>query len=160
MAEKEKETEKKIAASSYLLQFAKDIQNLTAAQSSYGNAIIEIYYLNGGKTEGIEALQPAQKQQFIEITQNLRHFINQVYIKYRSIMKTANQEADIEEQIEELHTELTKKESFIPEVQKTLDYCIVMNEVLLKDVIKDLLQTSQELMDSLYSSDEEDGNQH
>lgn len=142
MKEKKKD-ESRITAASYIYQFYIEIQSLNDNYSQYLNVLLELE----NKYKDTDKATDEEKQVLTQVTQLVRFSVHKTFIQYNSIMKglkkTVNE--DVKTSYEDI------KRTFIINREKLEEYVITMNAVLIEDVIKKLLETTQDLLNDLYS---------
>lgn len=147
--------EEKTSAASYILQFYSDVGQLTHYFSQYINIIIELERMTGSSPEETN-VQEAHKQTLIQTVQNLRYYAHNVYIRYSSIFKALeeakkegkNKKNKTTNPLKQPYENLEKQ--FIIQRKEAEKFVLAANEVLIDAVMKDLLKTSQDLIDSIY----------
>lgn len=140
------------AGGSYILRFYDDVANLTHYYSMYQSAVLELEarYPNYEDTNKfMENLDETVKSNFIGILQNLRHHVNTSYISYCSLIKELKAKKTKDE-VKESYNLLNK--SYIIEVSQSFTYVQLLNDFLLSEILKDLLETSRDLINNVYGS--------
>lgn len=138
--------EKKITAASYIYQFYSEIQNLNHEYSNYLNIMLE---LENKYSSNVEKNASDEEKNFIKIQiQKVRYSTHQTYIHYLSITKGLNKNPD--NKIVKSY-DLIKKQFMInrEELEK---YVTNINAVLVLEVIKNLLESSQDLIQEIYKN--------
>ena len=138
-------SEEKTASASYILSFYQNVQQFTANYSQYLNfmLIVEAKF----KDVDPDKIDPAYKEQIVNLCGQLRFFANACYIQYSTVAKQLKLAPDTElialqTQIE---TTLVLKRTTVKE------YVIKLNEVLATEVMKSLLISSQSIVDSVFN---------
>ena len=85
--------EKKVAASSYILQFYQEVKLLTTYYVQYHNLLIE---LESRYTEREEPIPMESTATIIQIAQLLRQSVQTTYIEFSSISKNLKNETKID----------------------------------------------------------------
>lgn len=142
--------EKKTAGASYIFTFYKGVQTLTHNYAVYINFIaqLELKY----SKEEIDLLNTViseeEKAQLNQMLVELRYsiIVNSVY--YDSISKVVKGVKD--KDVEEAYNEV--KKGYVIKRDKLENYVLLMNKVLLNGVVKTLLETSQQIIDSVFES--------
>ena len=139
-------SQEKIAAANYVLNFYQEVATLTSFYSQYENILLEL------KAKfGEEQIVPNEEREYInEVCKNIRYYVRVCYIKHRSIVSKVNKGLD--EEIETLKNDIAT--SLIIDRVKLEKFVFKMNDVLINNVIKDLLQNSSDIINSIFSENE------
>ena len=142
--------EKQVAGASYILTFFKDVEALTNHNAQYLNLLLEME----NKYNGVDLakLEEQEKQVVIAAVQNYRYFANKCYIQYKSLTDYIK-ELSKNNKIEEYYKEV--KKDFVLSRELCENLVIEFNKVILKDVIKNLLESSEEYINSIYGTEQE-----
>jgi len=138
--------EKEIAGASYVLTFYRDVQELNNNYVQYCNLLIELEAKEHIKM-GIE-----ERQILIQAVQVLRENIQKSYIEYTALISNIDIEKNVEKdkELADIYKELTTK--FIIQRDKVGEYVKHINNFLIRNVIRTLLQTSEDLITSMYGA--------
>jgi len=139
--------EKRVAGASYILTFFKDVEALTNHNAQYLNLLLEIQNKVAKIDDKLAKLSEEEKTVIIGAIQNYRYFANKCYIQYKSLqtfVKSIKENVDIEKYYDEI------KKSFVLSRETCEKLVIEFNKVLLEDVIKNLLESSEEYINSIY----------
>jgi len=143
--------EKKIAGASYIVNFYNEVQNLKINFSAYLNVMIEIESnLAGGKIDSIEMTKKLTDEQIGAvkvICQNVRHTAILTYTSYKSLISSVSTLKPVSE-MESNYKKI--RDTFVIDKDVLESYVTEMNTFLLKDIIKGLLETSQNIIQNLY----------
>lgn len=143
--------DKQTAGANYLINFFNNIQFLNHSYSNYVNSLLELEtkYGENPKKEDIDSNDLTG---LIKVGQELRYHCHKVYIEYQSIFQTLKQ--TLNEQIINIYKSFIKKDLLVSreEIEK---FVIEVNKVLVHDIIKDLLTTSQDIFNSIYGETKE-----
>lgn len=138
--------ETKLAGANYIISFFNDIQNLNHHYSMYCNMLIEVNAKHG--INSIEGLEEYEKNTLIKVSQDLRYYVNKCYIAYVSIHESL--EITKSEEIPIVYPKLMNRFIIIREdIEK---FVTEINVVLVKKIIRDLLQTSQDIFNDVYGT--------
>lgn len=143
----QKKDEKKVVAANYIITFYNEILQTNHSYSQYVNLLLELDNKYPNMEEGLET---TDKETLKTAIQNLRYHIIQTYTMYKSISLTTKLEAN--PKIEEHYNILLSK--FIIDRKITQEYVIEINNLFLDQVIKELLDTSTELISNIYEGEE------
>lgn len=142
--------EQRSTAASFIINFFNMVAQLKSNYAMYLNLIIglESKY---SSVQLMDKLGDAERGEFITQTQNLRYFIIMTYTDYKSLLPYATKEGyvedlDIVETIEDLKTKLSIDRDQVGR------YVTGINKFLLSNVIKKLLESSQDIINDLYST--------
>lgn len=139
--------EDKRAAASYILTFYQEVANLTHHYAQYKILLVELAMKD--TESGMEALDEREKGILIQALQSFRYFAHKATVQYRCIMESLGK--PIDEKVLALYNGLDQM--FIIKKQMADDYVAAMNTVLLQSVIKNLMETSQDIVDTVYQND-------
>lgn len=143
--DKKEISEEKTAAASYILNFYQLVQNLNHNYSAYLNRVIELEHAQkAGKA------QHEDMHSILELSQNIRYYCTQGYIHYCTIMEGLNKEQD--KKVQEKYEAILKQ--LIINREDIRDYVVALNLVLMKDIIKRLLESSQDILSNIMSTNQ------
>lgn len=138
MSESKKSDDRKVAGASYILNFYRDVATLTDYYSQYINYMIEIEHkypdVNKASEQELESIKNA--------VQNMRLYCMKVYIQYKSIALSLKLPKD--EEIERLI--IVIKAEYILSRENVETYVILMNNLLVKEIISQLIDNSDNLL--------------
>lgn len=139
--------EERIAAASYILNFYQDVVNLTHNYCNYENVLIELQQEHGS-TEEVK-LSVEQKELIKQYCQILRYYARSSNIRYKAIIRSIKSKK-IKERKE--LKELLKKinSNYVIRVEDIKAYVEVMNEIIVDNIIKNLLESSSSIVNDLY----------
>lgn len=139
--------ERKSTGASYLINFYQEVSRLTQAYSNYINILTEL----GTKSEHLDQMSEHEKNTFIEVVQEVRFSVNVTYISYCSIKRGLRQQTLTENDIdvEALHNAINEK--FAIHKEKLKEYVVEINSFLITDIVQELLNTSQNIVEGMYS---------
>lgn len=142
-------SEQKTAAASYVLQFYGEVIQLTNNYANYRNMLLEFKTKVGGDSSA--GLNPEEKTAVINLCHTVRFYATKTYVGYTSI--NAGLKVTGKKEIEEQYNII--KEQFIIGLDNLDKYVSGLNAFLLTEVVKNLLQSSEELINKLYNEKEE-----
>lgn len=145
MTTKKEKSEEKTAGAFYILNFYNQIQQLNQLIASY--KILRNYI--DKSDDDPEKVPEEYKEGASERSQQTLYQINIVYISYKAISEEIGQE---EEKITELYRKLDKQ--FLLNRDDLMEFSHKINSFLLSNVVKKLLYSSQEFIDSIYQDDD------
>jgi predicted rRNA methylase YqxC with S4 and FtsJ domains len=148
-------SDSKKAGATYIFRFYEQIQNLNHYQALYLNLLSELSYKYGKDPESIGDEEEA-KNALLEMVQNLRYYVNLTYTTFSSLKRVLKTEKQLTTDIDSCFTLVQTQ--FIIKREAALLYCIYMNEALLKDVIQNLLKTSEDYLEELYKNEQREDN--
>lgn len=139
-------SEEKTAAASYILSFYQEVGNLTTAYAQYQNLMIQFDEQYAGQLE----VKPTDEEQNLlkQTMQNIRFYVNKSYIQYRSI--ASNRGIKLSKDIQKNHQKINK--GFIIERKALKEYTNSMNAFLVKNIMKKLLESSQEVVENIFKT--------
>lgn len=139
-------SETKNASSHYIINFYNNIQQLNHTYSQYINLIIEMEFKHG---KNMQDMADNEREIVGKTVQTLRHFCNIIYIEFKSIQKNLSMPSDSD--IEELYLKI--RDEYVIKREVMDKFVINMNSILTKDILQDLLKTSQDYFEEIYSDD-------
>lgn len=139
-------SEKQIAGASYIISFYKEVQALTHHYGNYLNLMLEIQNKYGDPPKNIES---EVQNHLTMIIQTVRLSVHKSYIMYRSIKETLEEKTKKKDELETAYKKL--KEEFVLNRDSLEKYVVSINAILVKDIIQNLLATSQDLVSEVYN---------
>jgi len=145
-------SDEKLAGANYIITFYQEVQALTQTFAQYLNLVTELKLKYGKETDdNDEKLPDEEKQTYERAIQLLRYSAIKTNVYYKAIIAATNITEDKE--ATKAYKELFEQEKEIALQKEKLEtYVIQMNKVLLSNVIKDLLKSSQDLASAIYSN--------
>jgi len=140
-------SENRQAAASYVIAFYNDIVMLTHTYANYENILIELAETYGSNEDGLSKMPADQKDGVKTYCQTLRYYATKCNISYNALITGMGKSADIE--VGTLYNHVL--EQFIIKAKDIRSYVIKLNAILMSEVIRDLLESSQDLVNKLYS---------
>lgn len=139
-------SQEKIAAANYVLNFYQEVATLTSFYSQYENILLEIKAKYGDE----HPIPEEDKTYIVEICKNIRYYVRVCYIKHKSIVSKVKKQTD--DETETLKNDIAS--SLLVDRVKLEAFVVKMNDVLVENVIKDLLQNSGDIINSIFSENE------
>lgn len=150
MAKTDKQiSEEKTAAASYILNFYQTVQNLNHNYSTYLNHLILLENASKGEDKEAKAATVGNRSQLLELVQSIRYYCTQAYINYCTIMEGISKETD--DKIEKNYNALLNQ--LVPDRNMVKNFVVSMNTSLMKDIVKRLLESSQDVLNNLMGHD-------
>ena len=146
-AKKMNEEQNRIAGASYIVNFLTDVQKLTECFATYTNLLIE-FESKFGNTD-LKTFGDDERNALNTTVQALRFYAIKSYTQFKSIQKTVKLDVSSEE-LDVKYKVLTK--DFIPSRDNVSEFVIEINALLLGNIIKDLLTTSNDLVNQIYGN--------
>ena len=142
-------SEEKTTAASYILNFYQIVQSINHHYANYLNQLILMENASKDKSKEVaENLNIGNRAQLIEMIQSIRYYRTQAYIAYSTIMKGVNKAADSE--IKDTYLKIISQ--LVINRNDLETYVIAMNTSLMKDIIKRLMESSQDVLSNLMAS--------
>lgn len=138
--------EKKLTAANYIISFYQEVGNLTYWYANYENVLLEMKEKYGH--EGTNKLTPEEKDNLMKYCQSLRYYVIKCNISYKSIAEGATITKD--DKIETLCNAI--KEQYIVRAKDLSEYVTILNKHLVTSVMKNLLESSQDIVNEVYST--------
>lgn len=140
--------ETQIAGANYIYQFYNDAISLINYYAQYLNLILELKERGAGDKEFFQNLNETQQQTFSGALQMVRQQVFRTHIVAKSIHTAINSED--KETFEKLDAIVLKfKKTFAINEDDLEDYVTKLNDFLIKDIIKDILQSSHDIVTQL-----------
>ena len=142
--------ERETASASYILNFYRDVTFLGHHVAVYQNVLLEVEFKYTGADFDYNILNTEEKNTIINTVQNVRYYINRTYIQYMSIKEKLKIKEGDENKIKKIQETINKE--FIIKRNDAVDFCTELNKVLVNDVIQNILENSQDLLNSLFNN--------
>lgn len=147
MAEqKTQQKEEKATAASYIINFFTDSEQLRHTLAQYINVTAELKATYGNDLEKIE---DNHKEILKQAAQYFRYYASMVYVQYMSIAQTVPRlkDKDTEVKIKNLYEKI--RDNFVINLNEAEEYTQYINVILIKNIMKDLLESSNEIIDNM-----------
>lgn len=138
--------EEKAAAANYVINFYNEVQQLTHFYANYENLMLELSEKYGSQEDKIEQ---SENELIKQACATIRYYSQLAYIKYSSIILKTGEKLD--KDIEKLNQTITT--SYVVKRADVKDYVVKLNSVLMNTVIKNLLETSSDVIAKIYGED-------
>lgn len=137
--------EEKATAASYIINFFTDSEQLRHTLSQYINVITELK----ATYKDFDKLDEQHKHILKESNQFFRYYANMVYVQYKSIIMAIPKlkEEKQEKRIDELYKNI--RDNFIIKIEDAEEYTQHINMILIKNIMRDLLESSTEIINNL-----------
>lgn len=143
-------TEEGIAAASYIIEFYKDCMQVMQWKARYKNTLAMIYTKYGHEFDP-NTMEQGDAVELNDTLTNIRYYVDKVCTSYQAISEnTKTENANTKKIITAFNTYL--ETAWVIERTKLDEFTIELNRFLLKDVIKGLLKSSNDLLDAIYGS--------
>lgn len=143
--------EKKEAGANYIITFYNQVMNLNTECVKYVNFLVESEQKYRDKFT--ENATPEEKESLLNLVRELRYFVMLTYVQYKVISKNANIKSDLGE-IDLLEKNYLKiRNSLCPNRDELQEYVISINNFLVKDIITELLTTSNDFVNKIYGAE-------
>lgn len=139
----------KVLGANYIADFFLEIKALTEQYANYKNIHLELEYLSNQAESKID---PDQLNNAKTAINNIRFISNKVYIHFRTLSQILEIDESISKPIIDAYNTIMNPAIALPEITHIETFVIEINKLLVKDVIKNLLQTSQDILNSLYNT--------
>lgn len=137
--------EKDLAGASYIITFYREVQDLTSHYANYINIMLELENKYG---KDAAKMGEEEKALIAQHAQLVRYASHKCYIEYNSIMLGINQPTDAA--VVNKYAKI--KTTFIINRDDLEAYVIALNAVIVKDIIQNLLATSQDFLSKVYGN--------
>lgn len=138
--------EKKTAAASYILKFYNDVVSLNDYYAQYLNLALELSDRYG---DTFDKASQEEKEIIARALQNVRFICHKIYVQYQSISKSLDLAKD--KYIMGDYKEI--KNRFVIDRELLERFTININTVLVESVIKNLLETSQDIVSGVFDNE-------
>jgi len=138
---------------SYIAIFYEQINGLTHWLVSYSNLVSFMEEKSGGKIIAESKLGEEDQTQFIHTLNEARFRLGVTHVQFSALKEHLSDKIKIDEEEEKKIEETVKrmKSKFIINVEDLEYYTKSLHKFILQDIVSDLLKTSKELVDELYS---------
>jgi hypothetical protein len=142
-----KPPEEKIVGSSYIMTFYKNVQLLTTTYGQYINLLLELEGKHGKESAKITT---EETQVVGQVVQTLRFYVINCQVQIISISQNIKEPVDAEtlNKLNSLYGKI--KSDYLIKSDVAEEYVTVINSLLLKTVIKTLLESSADIMAGIY----------
>lgn len=137
----------KVLGANYLTEFFLEVKALTEQYANYKNIYLEIEYLTKQEDAKIDTDQLANSKIAIN---NIRFISNKVYVHFRTLCKILELDSEMVTPIISAYEKINNPAKALPDASDVEDFVIGVNTLLAKDIINNLLQTSQDILNNLY----------
>jgi len=138
------QNEQKVVGASYIISFFKDVQALTHNYAQYLNVMLEVEKKYA--KDDMEALGEIEKEIVSKSFQTVRYYSLKCYVSYHAIKGSLKLKDD--EEIENNYKII--KNTFIIPRDALEKFVVRLNKLMIEDIIKDLLKTSQDIVGEVY----------
>lgn len=136
--------EEKTTAASYIISFFENVGLITHHYAQYTNLIIELE--NKYKEVDLKGVTEEEGKVLQQLLQEIRYYAHKAIIQYKSINETLDEDKDKE--ILDNYDKI--KKNYIIQRQDIEAFTIQLNKVLVKDIMRSLLQSSQDIIENIY----------
>lgn len=146
MPDKPKDTKK--VGISYIVTFYEEISSLNQFYSQYLNLMLEFKHkYNATISEGI-SLDEEDRTRLNNALQTIRHFAHKSIVQYKALKKIIDKEKSKDKILELYEKEI--KSIYILNENRLEEFVDHLNSCLVQEVIKDLLESNQDLVAAIY----------
>lgn len=138
-------SEKDIAGASYIIQFYKEIQQLKGFYADYVNVLLEME----NKYKETDKASEEEKDYLKQVIQQIRKLAVLCYISYKSLVSSVKG-LKKKTEIEKAYSKI--KVNFVIERQDLYKFVTELNNFLLEEIIKNLLETSQNIINDIFEN--------
>lgn len=149
--EEQKPDDKKTTAGRYLINFLEEVNTLSNWNSLYFNLMAEVMFMaqKSSVEDYMKEMEQNQKSEFIRQIQETRFYITKTWITLQS-MKDVLKIKDDDPKLKELSKlKETLQNEFIMKRADVEQYAILINTFLVKDIIRELLRSNEDLVNKL-----------
>lgn len=143
--EKKDISDEKTAASSYILTFYQEVQNLTNLFGDYKNVLDKYKHQYGSSVEA--KLNDNDKAFLDQKVQQVKIYSSVIYIKYKTFVETIKGTKE-DKKLVEAYNGISK--TYIIKIEDLEVYVFRLNVLLAQKIMKGLLETSQDLVDDVF----------
>lgn len=158
---KDSSSEERASAANYIITFYNEVSQLTGYYAQYFNLLMQVKE----KYADISKMDEQEKAVLITAVQNIRYHTQTVYIQYKCIAENLNIDAKeemIKVKLKDGEKDLTLNDLynlvrnvFIIKVEDLENFVTLLNKILVKNVMKNLLENSQNIVESVFKDPEE-----
>lgn len=146
-SKKEPKDQNKLLGANYIAEFFLEIKTLTEQYANYKNIYLELENVSKNSESKVDSDQFANCRIAI---QNIRFISNKVYVHFRTLKKILKLSDDDTKEIILSYEKIIDSSKTLPDYKEIEDFVIEINTLLATDVIRNLLQTSQDILSELY----------
>jgi hypothetical protein len=144
---KRREDDSRKGAAEYMAELRENIRNLTISFAQYDNFVRLIANKYG--VGDLSKMEESERLQMIEICNQIRVYCHVIHIQVVSI--TQGTRAPMQVERSELETKLRKVlEKYVIEIESLREYVMAVNKVLTTDIIRRLMQSSEDILNAVY----------
>lgn len=140
--------EQAIAGANYIINFYQEVETLISVYSQYDNLVLELETKSQDREEN-EQIEEQEAEAIKQASQTTRYYIKTTYIKFSGIARNVKIEDKEYNELTKLYNKINK--TLIVNRDDIKEYTIELNRLLLKNVIKTLLEDSSQILQSIYS---------
>ena len=140
---KKKYSKDEEVAADYIVNFYRDVVQLTHEWANYENIMLELTTKHG---EGSEGFPANERQVLLNQVQNVRYYLHKTFVEYSTMCKAM--EKPFPKDLNVLYDKLKKQ--FIVNLDNIKDYVMKMNFALEEKVMQDLLKSSSKKIEDIY----------
>jgi len=139
----------KVLGANYVAEFFAEIKALTEQYANYKNIYLELEY-KSSQEEG--KIDPDQLSNAKTAVYNIRFLSNKVYVHFQTLCGILGLKEDVSKPIIETYNKINDAKIALPEIKDIESFVIAVNTLLANNVISNLLQTSSDVLNSLYAT--------
>lgn len=139
--------ERETSGAHYIVTFYNNIQQLNHLSSQYDNLLLEFKSKYGDNPDP-KKVSDEERAVLSSVLQNIRHYAKLAYIGYKSIYPTIKK--TYSKIIEDAYIHI--KEQYVIKKDVLDIYVIELNKILVEDIIRDLLLSSQDIYSQIYNN--------
>jgi hypothetical protein len=146
-------TEEEIAASSYIISFYNDIENLTNSYAGYLNVLVRIQDRYGlkekadskpdAKDHSLKKLEPEDERALLEVAEGIRVWIARCFVKLSTLQDKIPEMKKNAPEIKTLYEKAISSSVISKEIAEA--FVLQINKVFVSGVLKDLLVKSKDI---------------
>ena len=138
--------EKKIVAASYVFTFYQSVTIAIDYEAQYRNILVELN-VKYSNQEVINKLNETEKEALIQSVQLVRFYSRKCWIMYKTLIKPLGIKED--KGLEEAYIKI--KDQYVINQDDLENFIIAINQILIDNTIKDLIDNSQNLLEAISS---------
>lgn len=140
---KTKVSEERTAGASYVLSFFTNVMQINHFYANYENLMLELDEKHKGHAA---TTSPEEKSIVMQYCNNLRYYATQCNIAYKAIVLGVGQKED--QKIVDAFEKV--KSSYMVKREEIGEYVTLINSFVMKSIIREILKSSQDIVNELY----------
>ena len=144
----------KVTASSFIINFYQEVQQLKSTFASYYNTLIQTSQM-GDNTADLQKGMDEQTGEAIKtLSGQLRYLITTSYLDYKAMYQAAKK-LNKNDKVEKAYKNIREDKAFLVNWKETENYITGLLSFLTAEVMTSLLENSEQFLNSVYGESEQ-----